>query len=348
MVRKYIVDSLKYWAKEYHIDGFRFDLMALHDIETLKEIRRELDKIDPSILIYGEGWNGGESALNKEEACFKCNINKFHDLQIAAFSDDIRDGIKGSVSKFNEGGFVNGGLNFEDTIRFGIVASTYHKDIDYKKVNYSDFPWAKEPYQTINYVSAHDNHTLHDKLKIVCRKAKEEEIIKRNKLSAAIYLTSQGIPFIHAGEEFLRSKINEEGDFVENSYNSKDFVNKIDWRMKVKYMDLFNYYRGLISLRKEYPLFRLPSNLKIRENISFIEEELGLKREEIVSYRLKDKMDEFIVVFNGRGRVKINLPKGKWGLLVNHKFAGKKAREEVRECYYVEEHSPCIFKKLEE
>ena len=294
MVRKYMVDSLKYWAKEYHIDGFRFDLMALHDIETLKEIREELNKIDPSILIYGEGWNGGDSPLPKEEACFKCNIGKFDN-----------------------------------------------------KVNYSDSPWANEPYQTVNYCSAHDNNTLHDKLKIVCENASEEEIIEMNKLSAAIFLTSQGIPFIHSGEEFLRTKTNEKGEFIENSYNSNDFVNKIDWTRKVKYMDLFKYYKGLIELRKEYPLFRLESNKEIREKISFIESELGIKKKGIVAYRLKDHNNEFIVVFNSNNNeVKINLPKGLWGVMVNNKFSGKEIRDEARDFYDIIRKSACVLKKL--
>ncbi|WP_447410934.1 type I pullulanase [Clostridium perfringens] len=347
MVRKYMVDSLKYWAKEYHIDGFRFDLMALHDIETLKEIREELNKIDPSILIYGEGWNGGDSPLPREEACFKCNIGKFDKLQIAAFSDDMRDGIKGHVAHLKEGGFVNGGEDFEESIKFGIVASTYHEGVDYNKVNYSDSPWANEPYQTVNYCSAHDNNTLHDKLKIVCENASEEEIIEMNKLSAAIFLTSQGIPFIHSGEEFLRTKTNEKGEFIENSYNSNDFVNKIDWTRKVKYMDLFKYYKGLIELRKEYPLFRLESNKEIREKISFIESELGIKKKGIVAYRLKDHNNEFIVVFNSNNNeVKINLPKGLWGVMVNNKFSGKEIRDEARDFYDIIRKSACVLKKL--
>lgn len=347
MVRKYMVDSLKYWAREYHIDGFRFDLMALHDIETLKGIREELNKIDPSILIYGEGWNGGESPLPKEEACFKCNIEKFDKLQIAAFSDDMRDGIKGHVSHLKDGGFVNGGEDFEESIKFGIVASTYHEGVDYNKVNYSDSSWANEPYQTVNYCSAHDNNTLHDKLKIVCENASEEEIIEMNKLSAAIFLTSQGIPFIHSGEEFLRTKINEKGEFIENSYNSNDFVNKIDWTRKVKYMDLFKYYKGLIELRKEYPLFRLESNKEIREKISFIESKLGINEKGIVAYRLKDNNNEFIVIFNSNNNeVKINLPKGLWGVMVNNKFSGKEIRDEARDFYDIIRKSAYVFKKI--
>lgn len=347
MVRKYMIDSLKYWAKEYHIDGFRFDLMALHDIETLQEIRKEMDKIDTSILIYGEGWNGGESPLPKEKACFKCNVGKFGDLQIAAFSDDMRDGIKGHVSKLKEGGFVNGGNDFEESIKFGIVAATYHKEIDYEKVNYSDESWANEPYQTINYSSAHDNNTLHDKLRIVCENASEEEIIDMNKLSAAIVLTSQGIPFIHAGEELLRSKVNEKGEFIENSYNSNDFVNKIDWTRKIEYKSLFEYYRGLINLRKEYELFRLNNSKEIREKLLFIEKELGIKEKGVVAYRLKDENDELIVIFNGSdNEFNLTLPKGEWGIMVNKEVASREIINKVCGNYTIKDKAAYVLKKV--
>lgn len=229
MVRKYIIDSLTYWSEEYHIDRFRFDLMTLNDIETLKLARQRLDKIDKTIIIYGEGWNGGESPLPEEMACFKENIVEFDSLQIVAFSDDIRDGIKGHVTKKDEPGFVNGKIDFEETIKFGVVASTKHNDIDYNNINYSNKPWAKEPYQTITYCSAHDNNTLWDKLQIISKNATKEDLIKENKLAAAIVLLSQGISFIHAGEELTRTKIDKNGDFVENSYASSDEVNKINW-----------------------------------------------------------------------------------------------------------------------
>lgn len=347
MVRKYMIDSIKYWAKEYHIDGFRFDLMALHDIETLKKIREELNSIDSSILIYGEGWNGGESPLPKREACFKSNISEFDNLQIAAFSDDMRDGIKGHVSKLKEGGFVNGGIGFEESIKFGVVASTYHKDLKYDKVNYSDCPWANEPYQTINYCSAHDNNTLHDKLRIVCESATEEDIIDMNKLSAAIVITSQGIPFIHAGEEILRSKVDKRGNFVENSYNSSDFVNRIDWTGKIKYKKLFEYYKGLIQLRKKYNLFRLQSRNEIQNKISFLEKELEIIEKGIVAYKLSNEKEKFIIVFNSNKKsININLPEGKWGILVNKEVAGLDVIKVVTGNYEVQDKSALIMKKI--
>lgn len=233
MFRRYMVDSVVYWAKEYHIDGFRFDLMGIHDIETMKLIREELNKIDSSIIMYGEGWTGGPSPLKEELAALKKNTYKFDKLQIAAFSDDCRDGVKGHVFYDEETGFVNGKDGLEETIKFAIVASTHHKDIDKENIVYSNEFWANEPYQTINYASAHDNYTLWDKLQISTPNCTEEELIAMNKLIAGIILTSQGISFVHAGEEMARTKEDEEGKLVENSFESSDKVNKIYWDRKV-------------------------------------------------------------------------------------------------------------------
>lgn len=270
MFRRYMVDSVVYWAKEYHIDGFRFDLMGIHDIETMKLIREELNKIDSSIIMYGEGWTGGLSPLKEELAALKKNTYKFDKLQIAAFSDDCRDGVKGHVFYDEETGFVNGKDGLEETIKFAVVASTHHKDIDKENIVYSNEFWANEPYQTINYASAHDNYTLWDKLQISTPNCTEEELIAMNKLIAGIILTSQGISFVHAGEEMARTKEDEEGKLVENSFESSDKVNKIYWDRKVKYKDLFEYYKGLISLRKEYKAFRMNTNEEIKENIHFL------------------------------------------------------------------------------
>eukprot|EP00831_Metopus_contortus_P003252 TRINITY_DN1120_c0_g1_i1.p1 TRINITY_DN1120_c0_g1~~TRINITY_DN1120_c0_g1_i1.p1 ORF type:complete len:576 (-),score=83.60 TRINITY_DN1120_c0_g1_i1:44-1771(-) len=220
MVRKLIIDSVVYWAKEYHIDGFRFDLMGLHDIETLKKIRYELDLIDPSIIMYGEGWTGGATPLNGEVQATKQNIVKFDKMQIAAFSDDTRDGIKGHVFNVNERGFVNGRSGLEDTIKFCIVGATGQKGINYDRVIYSHWSWANEPYQCINYISAHDNYTLWDKFAVANQDSTLKQRISMNKLAAAIILTSQGMPFFQAGEEFLRTKKNDDGTFNHDSYNS--------------------------------------------------------------------------------------------------------------------------------
>ena len=218
MVGRLIVDSVAYWAEEYHIDGFRFDLMAIHDIDTMKEVRAAVDAIDPTILLYGEGWTGGDSPLPEDQKATKANTVKFGDLQIAAFSDDIRDGIKGSVFDAAAGGFINGGTDYEETIKFGVVASTPNDQIDYSKVKNQTQPWANQPYQTISYASAHDNLTLWDKLQSTNPNDSEEALIQLNKMSAAIVYTSQGIPFMQAGEEMARTKVNPDGSLNENSY----------------------------------------------------------------------------------------------------------------------------------
>ena len=322
MVRKYIVDSIIYLAKEYHIDGFRFDLMGLHDIETIKEVRRELDKIDKSIIIYGEGWAGGKSPLKDEDAALKVNTIKFDKMQVACFSDDIRDGIKGDVFEAKTPGFVNGAKNQEETIKAGVVAFTNNENIDYKKVLYSDKYWANEPYQTINYDSAHDNYTLWDKLQISSGNVTKEELVKMNKLSAAIVLTAQGISFLHAGEEFLRSKRTESGELEENSYKSPDSVNKLDWNIKKDNIDVFNYYKGLIKLRKTYKEFRLETTNDIKEKLRFLNKDEEYKEDSVVAFSVKDK-EEFIVIHNAnKNSIKVNIPNGIWGVLVDENKAG--------------------------
>lgn len=327
MVRKYIVDSIVHWIKDYHIDGFRFDLMGLHDIETMKEIRKVVDEIDKTIIIYGEGWAGSISPLKEEEAALKKNTTKYDHMQIAAFSDDIRDGVKGDVFIAEEAGFVNGGKGFEETIKAGVVAFTAHDEIDYSKVLYSEKNWANEPYQCITYASAHDNYTLYDKLQISIDKSiknKEEALIKMNKLVAAIILTSQGIHFIHGGEDFLRTKEREDGSLVENSYNSSDFVNKIDWSRKEKYKDVFNYYKGLIELRNKYNEFRLESAKEINEKIKFID----VKEKNLVAYKIGK---DILVIYNGNyNAVNFEIEKGNWSVLVNGKRAGAEEIENIK------------------
>ncbi len=324
MVRRFIVDSVAYWAEEYHIDGFRFDLMAVHDIETMKEIRRKADSIDPEILIYGEGWNGGPSPLPKIRQALKKNTIQYGDLQIAAFSDDIRDGIKGSVFKLEKPGFVNGGKRWEENIKFGIVASVPHSEINYEKVYKKVNPWANEPYQTVTYASAHDNLSLWDKLQTTNPEDGESILIAMNKLCAAIIFTSQGISFIQAGEEFARTKVKEDGSLDENSYASPDSVNQIDWQRKISYQELYEYYKGLILLRKSHKMFHMNTAKQIRSSIHFWE----VEEKNVVIYSLngdavQDVWEEGIVIFNAnRSPIEVTLPQGTWEIVVNEKTAG--------------------------
>lgn len=318
MARKYIIDSLKYWVNEYKIDGFRFDLMGLHDIETIKKVRKEFDE---NILIYGEGWKANSSPLDNEDLSLKENIYKFEDLQIGVFSDDIRDAIKGSVFEEEKGAFVNGVEGYEETLKFGIIASTKHKDIMFDKLNYSKTPWANEPYQVITYTSAHDNYTLWDKLSLVKPLATKEERIKMNKLAAAIILTSQGIPFIHSGDEILRTKKELNGQLIENSYKSSDYVNKFDWTRKEKYIDVFNYYKKLIELRKKHKIFRLDTAKEINDNINFLDLKDNLKN--VVAYvangeNISDSLGRILVIFNGNKKnVELKLNHDKFSVVLD-------------------------------
>lgn len=312
MMRKYMIESLKHWVNEYHLDGFRFDLMGIHDIETMNIISEELHKIDPTIFIYGEGWTAAGSPLPEEQQALKKHTYRFD--SIAAFSDDIRDGIKGSWSDHESRGFVSGAPDLEESVKFGVVASTEHPQVDYSKVNYSDKPWAAEPYQTMNYVSCHDNHTLYDKLKISTHDDSEAELIAKHKLANTIVMTSQGVPFLHAGVDFLRTK-----QGVENSYNWPDSINQIDWSRKAKYRDLFEYYQDLIRLRKNHPAFRMTSNEEIKENLRFLDIDIP----NVVGFELKnfangDSWKNIIVIYNASDEKQVvNIPFGKWTEVFN-------------------------------
>lgn len=313
MMRKYMIESLKYWVNEYHIDGFRFDLMGIHDIETMNMISEALHQIDPTIFIYGEGWTADSSPLPVEEQALKRHTYRLNN--IAAFSDDIRDAIKGSWSDHESKGFVSGAAGLEESVKFGVVASTLHPQVDYSKVNYSDKPWANEPFQTITYVSCHDNHTLLDKLIISNPDDDEADLIKKHKLANTIVMTSQGIPFLHAGVELLRTK-----QGVENSYNWPDSINRIDWGRKAKYRKVFDYYHDLVRLRRDHPAFRMTSSGMIRQNLEFFD----VKKDNVVAYQLKnfangDSWKNIIVLFNGSNKNQaIEIPAGQWTEVFNH------------------------------
>ena len=319
MVRKFIIDSIIYWVKEYHIDGFRFDLMAIHDVETMNKIKEELDKIDSSIIVYGEGWNGGNSMLEDSKRASKFNGYKLNS-KIALFNDDSRDGIKGNVFNKHETGFVNGGYDFKETVKLGIVGAVYHPQIDYSKIIYSNKPWATQPTQTINYVSAHDNLTLWDKVSITGEKLSENEKIKMDKLSNGIVLTSQGIPFIQAGEEFLRTKYSND-----NSYNAPDDINQLKWDRKSKYKEVFNYYKELINIRKRHPAFRMKTRDDIQNNLTF----LNINENNLIAYIIKcddieENWKEILIVLNGNNKVKfIDIPKGIWNVVVDENRASE-------------------------
>lgn len=264
MFRKFMLESLLYWVKEYHVDGFRFDLMGVHDIETMNLISRELHKVKPGILLYGEGWTAGASPLPDSLRALKANAAKLD--RIAVFSDDIRDGIKGSVFDHADKGFASGKPGMEQSIKFGITASCKHPQVDYSKVNYSKAPWAASPAQTVSYCECHDNHVLFDKLAISAKEASTEQREQMQRLALSIVLTSQGISFLHAGTEFLRTK-----NGVENSYESPDSINALDWNLLTRNQEMNAYLQLLIKLRKEHPAFRLQTAAQIASLISFKE-----------------------------------------------------------------------------
>ncbi len=344
MVQKLIVDSLIYWAKEYHIDGFRFDLMGVLDIDTMNVIAERLKEIRPDVYLYGEGWNGGPSSLAEEKRAFKASAKKMPG--IGMFNDDIRDTIKGSVFYDDHLGFVNGGTHLENALRYGITGAVAHPQVDYDA--YGSKPWAKEPGQSINYVSCHDNYTLWDKLSVSCPEASEEKKKAMNRLCAAIVFTSQGVPFIQAGEEFLRSKpLPEKKGFAENSYNMPDAVNSIKWDNIHEYPDMIAYYKGLMALRKAHPVFRMQSEAEMTQNLCFLSD----TPENVVAYLLKgkgadDTPENILVIFNGNDEeILYNLPEGKWKILVDDKTAGADGKKNISEKADVEPLSALVLEK---
>jgi len=330
MVKKMIIDSLVHWVSEYHIDGFRFDLMGVLDIETMNEIEKTLREINPDIVIYGEGWTGGSSPLPEGLRLVKANITEAPG--IGAFSDDFRDGIKGHVFNATEGGFAGGFPNLDESVKFGIVGAVEHDGVNYKKVNYSKKAWALYPWQSVNYVSAHDNLTLWDKFMVTNPDATDAERIAMDKLSNAIVLTSQGMPFLHAGVDFLRTK---NGD--ENSYKSPDTINALDWDLKTMNKEVFEYYSGLIAVRKARSAFSMDTQEEVQANLHFFSSEANksefasdasiLLPEMMIGYKIDkaantETNQDLYVFFNGALEAQsIEIPAGKYKVLINEKQA---------------------------
>lgn len=307
MMRDFIVNSVKYWAKEYHIDGFRFDLMAIHDTETMNEVTKALKEINPDIFVYGEGWTAGDSPLPAERRALKENVSKMPD--VAVFSDDIRDAVKGHYSNAADRGFATGKPGNEETVKIGIVGATAHPQVDYSKGNNSKFPYASAPTQVINYVSCHDDLMLTDKLRKSMPEATDAERMRAACLAQTIVMTSQGTPFIWTGEEIFRDKKG-----VHNSYNSPDSINAIDWSLKHKNNDQFRYYQELIKLRKAHPAFRMTTADQVARHLKFDK----VEGDNLISYSLTDNANgddwkEIKLIFNGSDESRtVKVARGNW------------------------------------
>ena len=312
MMRRFMTESVSYWAEEYHVDGFRFDLMGIHDMETMKAIRAALDKIDPTIFIYGEGWAAAAPQLPTEELAMKVNTHLMP--RIAAFSDEYRDSIRGPFGHDEEGAFLVGKSGHEAGVKFGLVGGIKHPQIDNDTTQSVPQIWADQPTQFIAYASCHDDMCLADRIKVTIPSATPIERAALQKLAETAILTSQGVPFIFCGDELMRDKKG-----VGNSYCSPDDINAIDWRLKTEHRDVFDYVSGLISMRKAHPCFHLGDAELIRQHLEFLE----VPEECVIAFRIKgsplgDTWANTTVVLNANATpVKVELPEGKYYVIAN-------------------------------
>ena len=303
MMRKFMLESVKYWISEYHIDGFRFDLMGVHDIETMNQIRQMVDQIDPTIFIYGEGWSAGTCAYPQEKLAMKAHIPQMPG--IAAFSDELRDALRGPFSDDTMAGWL-GRQNETESVKYGIAGAIAHPQVDMSKVNYAKEPWALEPTQMISYVSCHDDMCLVDRLKASIPGITTEELIRLDLLAQTAVFTSQGVPFMLSGEELLRDKKG-----VHNSFESPDEINHLDWSNKAKYPQVFDYYKSLIALRQHHPAFRLGNADLVRKHLEFLDMPEGLIAYRLKNYAGRDDWRDIIVILNaGKTDQEVTIPEG--------------------------------------
>ena len=330
MMRKYMIESVLHWVNEYHIDGFRFDLMGIHDIETMNAIRAELNKIDPTIFVYGEGWAAASPQMPAEELAMKANAHKMPG--IAVFSDEMRDGIRGPWNDDKEGAFLIGKPGNEMSIMYGLVGCIPHPQIINDSVNYSKEAWAAQPTQMISYVSCHDDMCLADRIKhTLPANASLEERVALHKLAETFVFTSQGVPFIFTGDEVMRDKKG-----VHNSYNSPDEINTVDWKQKTTYREVFDYIKDLIAMRKAHPAFRMGDADMVRKHMEF----LPVEGSNLIAFILKDRANgdawnNIVVAFNSRKEpAKVSVPKGNYTIVckdgkINPKGMGRVNGAEV-------------------
>lgn len=309
MMRRFMVESVLYWIDEYHIDGFRFDLMGCHDIETMNAIRKAVDEVDPTIFIYGEGWSAGSCALPTEQLGLKANMKAMPG--IAAFSDELRDALRGPFSDDTKGAFLAGKPGEEESIKFGIAGAIEHPQVDMSKVNYSTEAWASQPTQMISYVSCHDDMCLTDRLRASIPGITTDELIRLDMLAQTAVLTSQGVPFILSGEEMLRNKKG-----VHNSYNSPDSINRLDWNNMERYPQVMDYYKNLTRLRRNHPAFRLGSADLVRRHLEFLPTQPGLVAFRLKDYAGRDDWRNIIVILNAaKQQRKVAIPQGNYTIV---------------------------------
>ena len=344
LMREFMLESVKYWINEYHIDGFRFDLMGVHDIETMQKIRQMVNEIDPSIYIYGEGWSAGSCAYPTEKLAMKANTQQLQG--IGAFSDDMRDALRGPFSDDHKGALLAGISGEEESLKFGIVGGIAHPQVDMNKVNYDKQPRTNNPTEQVSYVSCHDDMCLVDRLKAsipsltdknIPEDLRKAELIRIDQLAQTAVFTSQGVPFILSGEEMLRDKKG-----VHNSYNSPDSINHLDWNNLQSYPQVFIYYKNLIQLRKNHTAFRLSTGDKVRQHLSFLpsEDAKGVKQDCLVGFQLKDLQGidawkNIIVIFNFNKEAKeMAIPEGEYTVaccngVINEEGLGHVSGKEV-------------------
>lgn len=321
LMRRFMQESVKYWIDEYHIDGFRFDLMGIHDIETMKQIRAEVNLIDPTIYIYGEGWSAGTCAYPHEKLAMKAQTYRLDG--IGAFSDDMRDALRGPFNDDTKGAFLAGIAGEEESLKFGIVGGISHPQVDMTKVNYDKKPWTAQPTQQISYVSCHDDMCLVDRLKASVPGLQDTstpeylrmaELIRLDLLAQTAVFTSQGVPFILSGEEMLRDKKG-----VHNSFNSPDSINRLDWDNLKRYPQVFDYYSRLIRLRKNHPAFRLADADKVRRHLEFLQTEDCLVAFQLKDLKGIDTCKRIVVVLNGNKAAKaITIPDGRYTVVCSN------------------------------
>ena len=302
MVRKYIVDSINYWADEYHIDGFRFDLVGLIDVQTINEIVQTVREKHPSVIFYGEGWDM-PTELTKSGVELAIQPNSPRLPGFAFFSDTLRDLMRGRIQEHTAPGFVAG-------------AATAREALDASFMGMPD--WAAAPAQCINYVSCHDNHSLFDRIALTAPAATRQDRIRMNNLAAAFSILSQGTPFFQAGEEMLRTKPDGKGGFDENSYRSPDRINALKWAdlSKPEYQNNVAYYKGLLAFRKAHPALRLQT----REAVLAAVEPVAVEEPQTAAYLIGENI---FVIFNASAKeVPVSLPEGIWNLNIFDQTAG--------------------------